>query len=262
MFEKANWRLGCALLAFACLAPKLSAVIVEFREYHGRRVQCFHRKQMNAAEPCGTDYYARVFTGVVVSAADVGDTGKRLEIVPDEVFLGDSSNAMAITNQACLHLEIQVGDRWLFYLSRDPETDSLILFYDSPSKPVGEAGDEISMLRDLGRSTDSGWLTGTLDRLEHSRLDNTPTTKIVPLESHRLVVTNVKDGAEFSDYTNEQGRFGFELPTGDYQVTIAPEYGLREVEEIGFIHPGNRISVENHRCWNYKIAVESISANQ
>jgi len=67
-------------------------------------------------EGCGTDRYTRVFTGVVRSSVEVGDTDKRLEIVPDEVFVGDSSDSTVITNQACLHTGIKAGDKWLFYL--------------------------------------------------------------------------------------------------------------------------------------------------
>ncbi len=105
---------------------------------------------------CGTQGYARVFTGYVKSAIAVGDTDKLLQLVPDEVFAGDSSEAAVVTNQACLNSNIQAGDKWLFYLYRDPKSKSLILSYDGPSQPVAKAKDDISMLRKRGRLTDMG----------------------------------------------------------------------------------------------------------
>jgi len=68
---------------------------------------------------CGTQGYTRVFTGTVRSAVDVSDTEKRLELIPDEVFLGNTSELTATVNQECLaenQPEIQAGDQWLFYV--------------------------------------------------------------------------------------------------------------------------------------------------
>src|SRR5262249_35579216 len=150
--------IGLLSLAVACLAPSLSAVIVEAREYHGKRVVCVHSGLRGVAEWCGTEGYSRVFIGIVRAGGGKGGTDKLLEIVPDEVFVGDSSDAAAITNQACLHTQIQVGDKWLFYLSRDTKNDTLVLSYDSPSKPISDAEADVSMLRDLGRLKNAGIL--------------------------------------------------------------------------------------------------------
>src|SRR5207253_2559089 len=136
------------MVVVACLVPPLSAVILEQRKYHGKNVLCLHSGLIGVARSCGTQGYERVFTGTVTSSVDVGDTDKNLEIVPDEVFVGDSSKVRAITNQACLRSEIRTGDKWLFYLSHDPKGNTLVLSYDSPSKPVTDAEDNLSMLRD------------------------------------------------------------------------------------------------------------------
>src|SRR6266849_3391325 len=162
MSAKRKWRLGMVVLAVACLVPSLSASIVEIREYHGKQVGCVHSGLVGVAKACGTEGYARVFTGIVRSSVEKGDTDKLLDIVPDEVFVGDSSDTTAITNQACLHNDIQAGDKWLFYLYRDPKSDTLVLSYDSPSKPISEAEDGISLLRDLGHLKNAGILIGTI----------------------------------------------------------------------------------------------------
>jgi len=127
MLAKRKSRLVLAVLAVACIVPSLSAVIVEIRVYHGKQVQCIHSGIRGVARLCGTEGYARVFTGVVNSSVEVGDTDKLLQLVPDEVFVGDSSEVTVITNQACLNSDIQAGDKWLFYLYRDPKSDKLIL---------------------------------------------------------------------------------------------------------------------------------------
>ena len=115
-----------------------------------------------AGRVCGTQDHARIFTGTVKSATEVGDTHKRLQLIPEEVFLGDSMGEVtAFTNQACLNTEIQVGQKWLFYLDPAQEIpDELVLRYDGPSKLIGEAQQGIATLRHLSKMTDSGILTG------------------------------------------------------------------------------------------------------
>jgi hypothetical protein len=46
-----------------------------------------------------TTSYARVFTGTVKSATEAGDVEKRVQLVPDKVFVGDASEVTAIGNQ-------------------------------------------------------------------------------------------------------------------------------------------------------------------
>jgi hypothetical protein len=251
MSAKRKWRLGFVVLAVACTVPPLSAVIVEVRQYHGKQVMCAHSGLMGVAKACGTEGYARVFTGIVRSAVEVGDTDKRLEIVPDEVFVGDSSEATAITNRACLDTDVQAGDKWLFYLYRDPNNkDTLVLGYDSPSKPIGEAEDGISLLRDLGHLQTTGILIGTIYHLG----GDPEAARQTPLADHKVVAKNVANGTEYTAYTNEKGYFKFDLPVGKYDVATAPEYGLRQVEDFFGSMPGS-VPVETGTCWEHDFAV-------
>jgi hypothetical protein len=251
MLAKRKSRLVLAVLAVACMVPSLSAVIVEIRVYHGKQVQCIHSGMRGVARLCGTEGYARVFTGVVSSSVEVGHTDKLLQLVPDEVFVGDSSEVTVITNQACLDTDIEAGDKWLFYLYRDPKSDKLILSYDGPSKPIGKAEDDVSMLRSLGLVTDTGIIIGTIKRLGETG-DVMPT----PLANHKVVAKNVKSGGEYSTSTSEGGHFTFELPVGRYDVTPAPEYGLLEGEEGFAPMLKGSIPVEKHRCWEHDFAVK------
>ncbi len=248
-----KWRIGLVVLAVGSLTPSLFGSIVEIRNYHGKQVSCVHSGIVGVAKGCGTEWYARVFTGTVASSVESGDADKVLELVPDEVFLGDSSEATVITNQACLNTEIQAGDKWLFYLSQNPKGDMLVLSYNSPSKPISEAEDEISMLRDLGHLKDAGILIGTVERLGDSE-----DVKPLPLANYQLVANNVKNGIEYTAHTNEKGYFKFDLPAGKYNVATAPEYGLREVESFGSML--GSVPVENRRCWEHDFAVKPLTA--
>jgi hypothetical protein len=200
------------LNAVACLYIILpvSAQMVEVREYHGRKVQCVHSGifPTNGTE-CGTQQYARVFSGTVKSAFDIGDTDKLLQITPEEVFLGEpASEVMAVTNQACLHREIRAGEKWLFYLYRNPQTNGLVLPYDSPSKPLEQAQQDIATLRHLSKLTDTGILTGHV------------------LASHKIVAKRLSDDAEYSSVTDADGNYEFELKPGTYLLTANTIQGL------------------------------------
>lgn len=254
MPTKRKWRNGLVVLVLACLAPSLYAVIVEVREYHGKRVTCLHSGLIGVAKSCGTEAYARVFTGTVKSSVEVGDTDKLLKIVPDEVFVGDSSEATATTNQACLHTDIKAGDKWLFYLYRDPRSKRLILSYDGPSKPVVEAEDDVAMLRTLGRLTDKGIIIGTIQRLGEGGH-----AKQTPLANHEVVAKNVKSGNKYSAYTNKRGHFEFELPVGQYDIAPAPDYGLVEVHGFFSMLKGS-VPVEKQACWEHDFDVKPASS--
>lgn len=101
-----------------------------------------------------------MFTGTVKSAIEISFTDKRLQIVPDELFLGDVAGEVTATvNQACLPEnlpEIKAGDQWLFFLRTKkyfhPEgpyitTDGLMVDFESPAKPVSLAEYDVCLLR-------------------------------------------------------------------------------------------------------------------
>jgi hypothetical protein len=217
-------RFCTVVLAVALTVPFLSASIIEIRQYHGKQVSCIHSGLMGFARVCGTSGFARVFAGSVKSVTEVGDFEKSLELIPDEIFLGDRSEVTAITNQACLRTEIQAGDKWLFYLYRDPKTGALVLPYDSPSKPLETADDDIAMLRNLGRASGSGILIGTASR----RLETGDKASWPPLVNHKIVVKNVSTGQQYVTYTNGDGHYEFELPVGSYDLSATAERGLRD----------------------------------
>jgi hypothetical protein len=215
-------------LAVALVVPSLSAVIVELREWHGKQIQCVHGGAwLFAPKSCGTQWYARVFTGTVQFVAEISDTDRRLQISPDEVFLGDSAGIVTATvNQACLtpnDPEIKAGDRWLFYLRspgftpNDAVAPELVIPFDGPSKPLPQADGDVAKLRQMAKLTDSGILNGNVRTME--------TMEGVP--NHRVVAKRVSDGAQYSTLSDSQGDFEFApLPTGSYEVAANTVDGL------------------------------------
>lgn len=246
-----KWRLCLFVIAVTWLVPSLSAVIVEFREYHGKQIQCMH-SGLGLAFPglhssqgrvCGTYGYARVFTGTVKSATDISDTDKRLELIPDEIFFGPAGEVTATVNQGCLPLdqpEIKGGDKWLVYLQSpgfpgtEQQSKQLVLPYDSPSGPLSSssAQENISTLRHLARLTDSGIITGRVTRVEM------PDQKVqsVPVSDWAVIAKRGSTGTEYHAVTDSNGHFEFELPPDSYNVTANTQRGVWAPEDDTFVN--------------------------
>ena len=231
------------------MVPSLSAVVVEMREWHGKQIQCMHGG-LGFFHPkfCGTlDYaYERVFVGTVQSVTEISDTDRRLDITPDEVFLGDSKGPVSTTvNQACLtpnDPEIKAGDKWLFYLRtyRAFATDGkpinrsvqLDMPFDGPSKPLPQAQESVAQLRHLAHMTDSGILSGNVRRMYTGHMDGAP--------NHKVVAKRASDGSEYSRLTDSEGEFKFDpMPAGIYEVSANTAEGLWAGKAGDLeVHPG------------------------
>jgi hypothetical protein len=186
MLPSQKWRLVVLVLAFTCRVPSLSAVIVEGRQYRGTQIQCVHGGAWISDTQLGVysraRLYEQVFTGTVQSAVEISLTDKRLQIIRDEIFLGDVAGEITATvNQACLPEnlpEIKAGDKWVFYLrtkeylhpDANPPyitTDGLMVVFDSPSKPVSQAQSDICLLR---HHSDDDGSCGAAPTPRHTRI--------------------------------------------------------------------------------------------
>jgi hypothetical protein len=227
-----KWSACLFVLAVICLIPSLSAVVVEGRIWHGKQIQCFHGGAWAfRAKACGTVGYERVLAGTVQSVTALSDTDRRLQIKPDEVFLGDSNGIVTATvNQACLtpnDPEIKVGDKWLFYLRPNrsfradgkPTHDAgeLEIPFDGPSKPLPRAQEAIAKLRYLARLTDSGIVNGKVMSMG----------TLPEVSNHKIVAKRAQGGAQYSALADTEGDFEFDpLPVGSYEVTANSVDGL------------------------------------
>src|SRR5271166_3559443 len=230
----------CWSILTMAILPRLSAQITEEPQYHGKAVGCVHSGFVHTnGTDCGTQGYARVFTGTVKSAFDIGETDKLLQLIPEEVFLGDSaSEVMAVTDQACLRHEILGGQKWLFYLYRDTKTNGLVLGYDSPSKPIAEAQDDIVRLRHLRTLGDSGLLAGTLIRV----VSKNP-WKFARVPNRKIVIRRASDGAEFTSETDGNGHYELEVPPNSYTVSANIQEGLWAPETNTSVRRGSCVAV-------------------
>ena len=180
--------------------------------------------------------YTRVFTGIVRSVEHVSDSDKRLELVPDEVFVGDKSAVTAAVMEACLpenEPELTVGDKWLFYIRPKPHVDEITHHISTrgfevpwfgPSKPVSEANDDIATLRRMGELTDKGILTGHVVQVGETADNLNPRA----LPNYKVIAKNLSTSSEYIALTNSSGRFQFELPQGHYEVRASTKQGLRD----------------------------------
>jgi hypothetical protein len=174
-----------------------------------------------------------VFAGTVASVVAISKTENRLELIPEEVFLGDpTSKVTATSHQWCLpgnQSEIKSGDKWLFYLRSDPysQTADLELPYYSPSKPLSQAQDDIATLRHLARLTGhQSIIAGAVQRIGETDDKVNPT----PVRDHKIIAKGMF--REYIAFTNDHGHFEFELPPDTYDVTADTERGLRELETL------------------------------
>jgi hypothetical protein len=240
-WDEARWMF---LLTFACLAisPCVEARDLSPREkavaqcrFAGSALEGFNQWSIVGQG------YTRVFSGTVLSADDLSKTERRLELIPDEVFVGDKSALRATINHACLpdnEPELKAGDKWLFYIRPKPYVDEIThqikvdggleIPWRSPSKPVSEAGNDIAILRRLGKLTDKGILAGNVVRIGDTIENLNP--RAVP--NHKVIAKNLDTLAEYTSFTDRKGRFEFELPHGHYEVSASTNPGLRDADQF------------------------------
>ena len=230
-----------------------SAQIFEEREYRGKQIMCMRSGLMGWGRPCGTDgRYAYIFIGSVRSVTEISETEKRLQITPQEMFLGDFASRLTVTtNQGACLPEIMSGDQWLFYLRRDDKTKGLRLEYGDPSKPIANAQPTIAMLRRLALMTDSGLVMGNLYReVWNVDEDGTKWTTSVPISNHKVIAKRDSDGAEYSAFTNGNGDYEFEpLPSGSYHLSANTAEGLWAQEGPTTVH--------SRGCTAYQIEIHA-----
>jgi hypothetical protein len=238
-------------LAVACVVPSLSAVIAEMREFHGKKVTCLHSGlSSTGGKICGTYGYARVFTGTVKAVTEISFTDRRLELTPDETFLGPATEVTTTVNQACMPLhdpELQAGDKWLFYLQspwrpgQEGQKQELVLPYDSRSGPLNldSTQEEISTLRHLARLTDSGVVAGRVTRLEKKE----EKIESVPVSDWALNAKS-SSGTEYKTLTDSNGHFEFELPPDSYSVTANTQQGSWAPDRDPFVRKAECVDVD------------------
>jgi hypothetical protein len=133
--------------------------------------------------------------------------------------------------------EIRAGDRWLFYLWRDKESGNLLLTYGSGSGPVADEQENIDRLRRLSKLQGTGLIIGHISTSEDGDWS--------PRANHRVVIRRLEDSAEYTVFTDKDGRFEFPpLRAGEYDLDLNTEPGLW-TEWTG------NLTVEAQQCMDY-----------
>ncbi|HEY1208546.1 MAG TPA: carboxypeptidase-like regulatory domain-containing protein [Terracidiphilus sp.] len=196
---------------------------------------------------CGLDKLnnAYVFVGTISAVHPAPEKEKYVEIVPNEVFLGDPGHSItALTSQGSCFEHLEPGQQWLFYL-RDIDGKIFLDYNIQESEPVSEAGDRLETLRRLKHLVGTGLLRGRVMReLFTSSSDdddgnNKEDANAVP--GARITAVRESDKATFNTVSGRDGYYEFQpLPVGEYEVDVDP---------IGSFHPvGSSVDIREGEC--------------
>jgi hypothetical protein len=211
--------------------------IISPKKVGNKTIMCLHTGLFSDLDDCGVkaDSYSYVFVGSISSIDPSADGEKRLEIRPEEIFHGDPPAQLTVfTSQGACLPKLIVGGRWLFYL-RDEKGQPIVLdYYGNDSLPVGDAEEEIKILRRLETIGNRGLVRGQV--LRGDLADGKPV-------GDATVVARARHHQEYVTNTNANGRYEFPpLPVGTYTISVRP---------IGSFHPHNTsLDVSAHGCWN------------
>jgi hypothetical protein len=219
-----------ALLLFSLSTPASGQTTTHSPKYYHKWLDCTVGGGLRGfSSSCGImNNYAYIFVGSIISATQISDIEKRLQLQPHEMFLGNAPDELTvITSRADCLQEIKPGDEWLFYLSSDRTTKQLVLEYGSPSGPIGDRTEPITMLRRLSRMTDSGIIIGDVqDTLLHDD-HAAQCTQFLNVANHKIIAKRIPDGTEYSAFSDKDGHYEFlPLPVGSYEVTANTVPGL------------------------------------
>lgn len=234
--------LSCASTFATIVALSLPAhsQVIEMVNHDGKKYACEVNHLMGSGNSCGTQNFDEIVIGTIVSVAPISDGEIDIALKTEEIFKGDQAPKIDITTgQVNCFPDLRPGDRWLFYLVRDKETDALTLAYGSGSGPVAQETDSVERLRRLSKFRDSGTVMGEVDESNGK-----------PRAHHPIVVRRLTDGARYTVYTNKDGKFEFPpLPAGKYNLNPNTVPGMKATWS-------GEIDVEARQCTSYFVNIE------
>src|SRR5882672_10598748 len=152
-----------AVLLF-CLGAA-TAQIVTLQEIDGKTITCTRSGLHSDFNYCGArPWNTYVFVGAMSAITSIKDDEKQIQIVPEEVFLGEPPNPLVVeTSQAECLPKLAVGERWLFYLAKE-DGKPVVLSYGHDSLPLARAQAQLETLRRLKTIGDFALLRGQVLR--------------------------------------------------------------------------------------------------
>jgi hypothetical protein len=218
------------LAALISLASAISAQVTGFRGDPADIFECIFSTDHGFTSDCGLDHLNNefVFIGTILASTKTANKEFRLELRPVESFLGAPPDKLEVeTMQGTCQPAFVPGDRWLFYLRRDKESQALYLEYMGGSAPEKDAQEQIARLRRLAGLDQAGILRGSVTRREHIHNGRgTPEVEAIPLRNHKVIATS-QDGKPFTAFTDKDGNFEFKpLSPGIYDLSANTTAGL------------------------------------
>jgi hypothetical protein len=229
-----------AFIAAAAFCLPASPQVVQMVNHDGKQYACERSGFMGSGSFCGTQNYDEIVVGAILSVEPVSGREISFALKPEETFKGaEASRIDVTTKQAVCFPDFRPGDRWLLYLQRDKESDALMLAYGSGSGPVTQEKAAIERLRRLSKFRGSGMIAGEVD-----------ISNGMPRVHHPIVARRLTDGAQYTVFTNKQGKFEFPpLPAGKYNLNANTVPGLTATWS-------GEITVEARQCTNYFFDVQ------
>jgi hypothetical protein len=231
---------AAAFLAFIALSLPARSQVIEMVSHDGKTYACQRGGMMGSANSCGTQNYDVVVVGTILSVEPAFDSQTKISLSTEEIFKGEQAPKIEFTtSQPNCFPDLRAGDRWLFYLLRDKESDALTLAYGSGSGPVAQQKASVDRLRRLSKFRGSGMIVGEVDESNGT-----------PRAHYPIVVRRVGGDAQFTVYTSKDGKFEFPpLPAGKYNLNANSVPGLKATWS-------GEITVEPRQCTNYYVDIE------
>ncbi len=214
--------------------------VIEMVSHDGKTYACERSGLIGSGESCGTQNFDEIVVGTILTVSQGTDGETHIALKPEEIFKGAAAQSIDFsTKQLLCFSDLRPGDRWLFYLVRDKETDALTLGYGSGSGPVAQEKASVERLRRLSKFRDSGMVMGEVDESNGK-----------PRGHHAIVVRRLAGGARYTAFTSKDGKFEFPpLPAGKYNLNPNTVPGLKATWS-------GEIDVEARQCASYFINVE------
>lgn len=232
----------CASTLAAVVALNLPArsQVIEMVSHDGNTYACERSGLMGSGDSCGTQNFDEIVVGTILTVAPGSEGETNIALKPEEIFKGAAAQSIDITTRQRLCFpDLRPGDRWLFYLVRDKESDVLTLAFGSGSGPVTQESASVERLRRLSKFRDSGMVMGEVDESNGK-----------PRAHHPIVARSLASGAQYTAFTNKDGKFEFQrLPAGKYNLNPNTVPGLKATWS-------GEIAVEARQCTNYFVNIE------